>query len=104
MKRSTFDALMVGIAFGISVPVLCYLSLEGMLGMAIDWGWMEQLPASAVDRRLRSLYLFAICSNILLVQYFQKKKWDIALRGAIVATLIYAIVWIFYFQEVLFGN
>ena len=59
------------------------------------------LPNNAVytGQKTRTLYLLAICLNLIPFQIYRNRKMDKALRGISFPTMFYAALWFFYFAS-----
>lgn len=44
-----------------------------------------------------SLFLFAICLNLIPFTLYQRRRFNKSLRGVLGATLIYAMIWLYWF-------
>ncbi len=90
------DSLWFGIAAGILVPAAVYAllltiyTLMDSMGIFSDVGFAE-------DFRIRTLALFAICSNLVLTQRFQKAYQSETIRGILFASMLLVIIWFFIF-------
>ena len=95
------DSFPIGLLAGTAVPVSVYgvlLLIYDLLdssGMISDVGFAE-------DFRTRTLMLFSICANLVLLSYFRKRNMDNAMRGVVFPTLVFVILWfIFYGRHIL---
>jgi len=52
--------------------------------------------------RTRTVYLLAICTNLIPFQIFSKRKALNSMRGISVPTIIYVFMWIYHFKYILF--
>lgn len=92
------DKLWFGLLVGVLVPFVGYAILLMIL---------EQLGASEslADKRLnfdfkdRTLTLLALALNLIPMRIFMKAYANKALRGLVLATLAYGLVWMFYFGK-----
>ena len=53
--------------------------------------------------RIRTVYLLAICTNLIPFQIFSKRKEINSMRGVSLPTIIYVFIWVYYFRYILFG-
>ncbi len=91
---------MTGFLVGLLWPIMVYGILLGLLDL------LESLEIIgrhqfASDFHTRTLTLVAIGCNVFFMQYFNKKRWINSMRGLVIPTLIYAVVWFINFREVL---
>lgn len=97
------DQLWFGLLIGVVVPFVGYAVLMMIL---------EQLGASETlaDNRLnfnfkeRTLTLLALAINLIPMRIFMRAYANKALRGLVLATLAYGMVWMFYFGRQLLGS
>ena len=89
-KRSSVDRLVVGLVLGIVVPVIFFLMVY-----QVKYGDMEFI---AYARRIWQMKIFlkilSVCvfPNLGFFLLFYRRKYDMAARGVILATLIYALI------------
>jgi hypothetical protein len=90
------DTVWRGFAFGLIVPVLVYALLLTLytildaMGIFSDVGFAE-------DFRVRTLILFSICSNLVLMQRFRRSYRNETIRGILIASMILVLVWFLIF-------
>ena len=90
------DTVWRGLAFGVIVPVLVYAFLLTLytildaMGIFSDVGFAE-------DFRVRTLILFSICSNLILMQRFRKSYRNETIRGILIASMILVLIWFLLF-------
>ena len=97
-----YDKLWVGLLAGVLIPFVGYAILLMIL---------EQLGASDAlaerrlnfDFRARTLTLLALALNLLPMRYFQNRRANQAIRGLVLATLVYGVVWVYFFGQQLLG-
>lgn len=90
------DSLLQGLLFGLLLPGLAFLFLTGVI-KGLD-ELIGGLPFSQ-NFRVRTLLLVSICANLILLQIFQIRRWSQSVRGVVLATGVYAIIWF-----ILFGS
>jgi hypothetical protein len=86
----------VGFLFGAVLPFVGYalfLSLNDLLLASGNLGAGGGEPI--FDNN--SLFLFAICLNLLPFTIYQRKRFSKSMRGVLGATLVYALVWLVWF-------
>jgi dolichyl-phosphate-mannose--protein O-mannosyl transferase len=90
------DQLWFGFLIGVVVPFVGYAVLMMIL---------EQLGASETlgetrlnfDFKERTLTLLALALNLIPMRIFMRAYTNKALRGLVLATLAYGMIWLFYF-------
>ncbi len=91
--------LPLGLGIGVLSPVIGYLLVYGIFALMVSAGMMD--PAgSAGGKRLRTIFIIAICTNVFWVRKFNQPHTAKTLRGIVLATMGYSIVWfVKYYQE-----
>ena len=97
-KNSVFTGLIVGAI----VPVLGYMLVEFIFGLLTQAGLMEYVSGGGVSRRMRTLALLGICTNLIPFNICRNKKWDDTMRGIVFPTLLYVGFWVWQFGRILF--
>ncbi len=98
IKNNVFSGLFIGLVF----PFTFYLLVQGLF-MTLEAMDISNGPYSYKESiRERTVYLICICSNILSVQYFQRRDRKEVMRGIALMTMLFALAWLFtYGQELL---
>ena len=86
----------IGIALGIIVPFLAYTVQFTLLS------WFEKLHVAssdgmAINFKTRTVYMIALCSNALLVAFYQRRRASETVRGLTFVTIALAFIWFLYF-------
>lgn len=68
----------------------------------VSAGIMDDVYGEAEEKRKRTIWLISICANLLIVQFFNKKRHDRVQRGIAFATVLAAFSWLFYYRNTLF--
>lgn len=90
------DSVWFGIGLGLIVPALVYAllltiyTLLDSMGIFSDVGFAE-------DFRIRTLALFSVCANLVMMQRFRKSYRDETMRGVLIASMILVVIWFFFF-------
>lgn len=87
------DSFKTGLGIGLIIPVVVYgllfllYTLLDTIGVFSDIGFAE-------DFRTRTLALIAICSNLLVMQFYRKSHvHHETTRGLLFATMILVTIW-----------
>lgn len=90
------NQIWVGVVAGLLVPFVSYAVLL-MISEKLD----EWLPQFTTDGESviapRTLYLLAICCNLLPFHFFNNRREVKGMRGIIIATIVWGLVWLVYF-------
>ena len=86
------DKFINGAAIGLSIPLiiggLLYLFNMLMVNNAtISSGWIGFKPST--------IMLMAICGNLIPTAIGNKRRWDDFIRGLLVMTMIFCLIWFF---------
>ena len=90
------DSVWFGIGIGLLVPAAIYAvlitiyTLLDTMGIFSDVGFAE-------DFRIRTLALFAVCGNLVLMQRFRNSYRHETMRGILIASMILVLIWFFIF-------
>ena len=92
--------VLIGFAIGATVPVLGYMVISFVFEQLTLAGILGELGSSfSVIKRLRTLAVLAIASNLIPFQILKSRRLYYHMRGVLIATFIYAIIWIIYFWD-----
>lgn len=98
------DQVGIGIIIGAVFPIIGYFLLEALFNLLTDYNLMDEVSSSSLGSRKRTLYLLAICCNLIFFNIFKRQRKDNAMRGLGFPTLLYAGFWIYLFQDVIMAN
>lgn len=104
MKRYTSGRLIKGILIGALVPFAGYLiayALFDVLGRLSESGGLLEYTS---DFRPRTLVLVGLMCNLIPFHYFIREGETRTVRGIVLPTLIYGLIWFFYFRESIFAS
>jgi hypothetical protein len=88
------DALWVGVIVGLLVPFVGYAVLLMLYEQVEALGWIQKGGLSIV----------AICLNLWPLNVYQKKRFTDSMRGIVLPTGLYVIIWVVYFFGHIFGS
>lgn len=97
------DKVWIGLIAGLLIPFVGYAILLMIL---------EQLAASEAladrslnfDFRTRTLGLLALALNLIPLRFFRNRRANQAIRGLVLATMAYGLVWVYFFGQQLLNN
>lgn len=90
------DSVWFGIALGLLVPAAVYAllitiyTLLDSMGIFSDVGFAE-------DFRIRTLALFAVCANLVMMQRLKSEYRHETIRGILVASMLLVVIWFIFF-------
>ena len=96
------DSKLFGFVLGAILPVLGYVVFDGLFEFLSEQGLMATTSGAGVSRRMRTVGLLAVCSNLLPFQWAKRNHYDDTMRGIVFPTLIYVGYWIYFFYDQLF--
>jgi len=92
-KRNRFDRMLIGWAIGTIVPIIIFLITYKVEFSEMEFTvWLRNLWQMKIFLKLMSLCVFP---NLGFFFLFYRNKYDMAARGVIMATFIYAFVVLF---------
>lgn len=97
----SYDFRWFGLLVGILIPFVGYAVLL-MITEQIDL-WRANGAKVEPMFDARTLLLLAICLNLLPFHRFNRIRWTQAMRGIILATLLYSVLWAYLFGRDVLG-
>ncbi len=91
MKKQK-DSWQQGVVAGVLLPLAVYLLLYGVFELLDRAGLVAALSLSE-NFRARTIALVALAANALLLQRYQKRRMWKAMRGVVLPTSIFIILW-----------
>ncbi|HMP32117.1 MAG TPA: hypothetical protein PKD85_21100, partial [Saprospiraceae bacterium] len=96
------DSKLLGFVLGAILPLLGFILVDTLFEFLSQQGLMAQTSGAGVSRRMRTVALLAICSNLIPFQWAKRNRYDDTMRGIIFPTLIYVGYWVYFFYDHLF--
>lgn len=96
------DSILAGFVLGALIPVFGYFIFENLFEFLNAKGVLADAIGEGMMRRIRTIELIAICSNIIPFEVSRRKHWDDTLRGIVFPTLIYVGFWVYKYYQILF--
>jgi hypothetical protein len=96
------NSVLFGMVLGAITPVIGYVIVEQLFALMVQSGIMPEAPMSIDSQRMRTITLIAICSSLIPFEYCRSQRYDEAIRGIVLPTLIYVGFWIYKFHAQLF--
>ena|SRR4249920_3834149 len=90
------DSFWLGISAGILLPVIVYGILLTLYLLLDSMGALSDI-GFAEDFRLRTLALFSICANLVLMNRFRKSYHSETIRGILLASMLLVSIWFWIF-------
>ena len=97
------DKMWIGLLAGLLIPFVGYAVLMMILEML---GANDTLANTRLNFnfRERTLTLLALALNLIPLQFFRTKRANQAIRGLVLATLAYGVVWVYFFGQQLLNS
>lgn len=96
--------LLLGLIIGIISPIIGLGIVYVIFELLVSSGIMDPASTSASSRRLRTMLIIAICTNILWIKKFNQPFTAQTLRGVIFGTMLYCIAWFIKYYDTLYAE
>ncbi len=90
-----------GLLFGLLLPLCSFVFLFEVFSLLESKGAASGTGLS-VNFRERTLAIVAIALNILPLNLYKKRRWDLSMRGVVIATALLAFMWVILYGMKLF--
>lgn len=87
------NQLSTGLIIGLLLPIVVFAILYQVFSLLERGGAASSIGLSE-NFRERTLAIVAIAINLLPVNLYQKRRWNEALRGVVIATAVLAVIWV----------
>lgn len=98
LRQNTIQA---GIILGFLLPFVVFVVLR-LLFDGLEQGGVIGAGDFSENFRMRTIALVAIGLNVILLNQFQQNYRTQSMRGVVIATAVYVIVWLVYFGNSIF--
>ncbi|HMX41745.1 MAG TPA: hypothetical protein PK971_16370 [Saprospiraceae bacterium] len=95
------NEIWVGVLFGLLLPLCSFVLLYELFGLLEARGAASGAGLSS-NFRERTLAIVAIALNIIPMNLYRKRRWDLSMRGIVIATSLLALVWVLRYAVALF--
>lgn len=92
------DKIIVGLILGFLLPVVGYAILLEIYDQLANNGLISDEGLSRTFRD-RTIALLAICFNLIPFSYFNRNRMQNGMRGLVFPTVVFVIIWVFYFRK-----
>jgi len=92
------DKIVLGLILGFLLPVVGYALLLEIYDQLSSSGIISDEGFSRTFRE-RTIALLAICFNLIPLTYFNRRRMQNGMRGLVFPTVLFVIIWLFYFRE-----
>ncbi len=96
--------MIIGIIIGLVSPIigfgLVYFLFESMVSMGI----MDPASTSASSKRMRTIIIIALCTNVFWINKYNQPFTGQTLRGIIFSTMALCIGWFIQYYDTLYAE
>ncbi len=97
---SNKNSLPIGLAIGILFPVFGFSAVYGIFDILVSSGLMDQAASGIKSKRMRTIILIGICTNVFWLRKYNQRLTDQTLRGVVIGTMLWAVGWfIMYYSD-----
>ena len=87
------NELWVGLLVGILLPLAGFFILFELFALLEQRGAASGAGLSS-NFRERTVAIVAIAANLLPMNVYRRRRWELSMRGVVVATAVLALVWV----------
>ena len=87
------DNIFSGLVVGLLLPLTIFLMLYQIFNL-LELRGAASVEGLGVNFRQRTLAIVAIAANIIPLKIFQNRRFDQSMRGIVVITTIWAVIWV----------
>ncbi len=95
------NKIWVGLLTGILFPALAFILLYQIFSILEKMGAVSNKGFSP-NFRERTLAILSLAVNMILINLYRRRRWELAMRGIVIATTLLAFVWVFVYGLKLF--
>ena len=95
------NEIWIGLLYGLLLPFCSFVLLYEVFNLLENKGAASG-AGLAVNFRERTLAIVAIALNLIPMNLFRKRRWDLSMRGVVIATALLAFVWVIRYGVTLF--
>ena len=92
------NKVIIGLICGLVVPFIAYAIILTVYDFGDVRGWFDSSSVTETFRS-RTQGLLAIASNLITINIFRRKKHDESMRGVVIGTSVYILIWIIVFGK-----
>lgn len=87
------NEIWIGLVVGLLVPAVGYFILFELFGLLESGGAASETGLSPNFRR-RTLFIVALALNLIPMNYYRRRRWELSMRGVVIATGVLALWWV----------
>ncbi len=98
------DNLLWGALLGIITPLMGALIVYILFGLMVDLDIMNPTDMSIDGRRMRTIILLGICTNIFWIRLYNTRFTSQTNRGVMIITMLLCLLWFLYYSSSLYQD
>jgi hypothetical protein len=85
--------IIAGLVYGILLPLMGFVMLYQVFSL-LELKGIASRAGLSENFRERTIAIIAIALNLIPMNIFKARRWDLSIRGVVIATAILALVWV----------
>ncbi|MBK9335459.1 MAG: hypothetical protein IPM98_02255 [Lewinellaceae bacterium] len=94
------NEIWAGLLFALLLPTFGFLLLYNLFGL-LEIRGAASGEGFSTNFRERTLSIVAIALNLIPLNIYRRRRWDLGMRGVVIATALLAFGWLFWFGRYL---
>lgn len=90
------NSIPFGLIAGLIIPFVAYAVLLSIYDGLDSYGMVSGSGFSE-NFRFRTSAIVALALNAIALNYYQKRRWTNGMRGVVIATTLYVVLWLYKF-------
>lgn len=91
------NKIWAGLLFGLLLPAIGSVLIFNIFKMLAYLGGASG-EGFTPNFRERTSLVIAIALNLIPMNIFRRRRWDLAMRGVMIATVLLAFAWVFHYS------
>lgn len=96
------NSMLLGVLVGIGVPILGSAFVLIIFEQLAQLGYIQGSPGNFSVVQERTVYVLGIMFNLIPFQLFKYKKFEKAMNGIVIMTILAVIVWVIFYYKSIF--
>ena len=97
------NSILIGLFIGLAVPLVGFATFKMLTEQLYNLEFLDA-ETRTIHIRERTLAILAICLNLIPFNLFQKRRAEASMRGMMLSTLVYVLLWLYFFSNTIFQN
>jgi len=98
------NSLSLGLAIGLLFPLFGISLVYGVFDLLVSSGLMDEAGMEIKGKRIRTIALIGICTNIYWIRKYNQPFTTQTIRGIVIGTMLWSIVWFGYYYTELYAT